>query len=610
MAKWRDKDLDQLFADIKKENDEMLEMQVRGWGALGELYLEQYNQLGDFHTKLSEVWTSKGADAYMTHLDEVKESLWNSYEKAYGNAIALHRIGSEVGALQHTLESLVIEFEKDLDSAWTQYYKDKKDYEENSHDLIPGFDGDNPDEPNRAKLLEEKGYNTRAGNVLGPTMQSIHDTWMRDFWYPDPYTGPLNSQMPSGLGPGGISPPGVPGGPGSISPPPVAPMVAPPPAPTPPNIGTPPNVRNTPPAPTPPPIDGPQLSGPPTAPAVPTAPGAPTAPGIGEAPVAPVVGAPNAPGISPTTNRPAAINRPGISAPSGTESPFAPGKPGAGRMAPPPSMMGPKGAAKPTKNGRPNQPGSLAEPENELGIPGKPGTGQTAPPPGTLGTKGAGRGLRPGKPGRPGVPGGSEAPGTPMGGKPGTGMPPQLAGKGGAKGGKPGATKPGTPPGGKGQFPPTPHLGGPRREDKKPNPHGTKDMPPGMTPGLPGRVRSQGGTPPVMMNPGAKPPSTPGPRGLGVPRSLAPRTKRPYQGSEDMHGVIKPAEEKPVQTHIPRTVRDEKKLRERMQDPYTAERITELHKLAGLPAPVIDVPAPPRPQEAGPVLGYRSGSTA
>ena len=40
MALWRGQNLDQMFALIKAEDNNALEIQVRGWTALGELYQE------------------------------------------------------------------------------------------------------------------------------------------------------------------------------------------------------------------------------------------------------------------------------------------------------------------------------------------------------------------------------------------------------------------------------------------------------------------------------------------------------------------------------------------------------------------------------------------
>lgn len=608
MGKWRDQSLDDMFELMIKENDEALgDTQVRGWAAVAEMYLEEYHNLLDLETKLGEVWTSDAGDAFLVVLKKVREQVYNAWSNAYDNAHALDQIASHIGSTQYLLQQEIFDFEEKLDAKWEQFHKDMDTYKDKSSDLI--MDGSlldkitgerkKPKEPDREALMDDssmgrdgKSPNQLGGDLMESTMNSVHQIWLKDFWIPDAYDGPIRSQQPTGMPPGmggpGMTKPSMTGSPPPPAPPPVAPPpmtppVAPPvnpptqnkPTVTPPNVGRPP---------------GPAVGTPnrPGTPPVPPSVGAPGGPGV------------NRPGVSPATGRPIGV-RP--TAPAAPAVGGVPGKPPAGQMAPPPAAMAPKGGAKGMKPGKGGRPGAPGTP----GVPGKPGAGRMAPPPmtGMSPKSGSKTGKNPGTPGRPGTHGGNQ-PGVPGGmgpaGKPGAAAP----GKPGAsRNNKSGTGRLGSPSGGGAPFAPTPHIGGKRQEKpNRPDRRGFGGK--GITPpgGLPGRVTRQGGTRPVLSGGGITPPPLQR-GGFGVPPSLAPRGKN-ARVSGEAPGVIRPAEEKPVSVPRKRITRDEAKLRELMKNPLTAELINSKSKLLGRPTPVIDAPEPEQQQNMGPVLGYRA----
>ncbi|MGH3750516.1 MAG: hypothetical protein ACRDT8_24345 [Micromonosporaceae bacterium] len=260
-------------------------------------------------------------------------------------------------------------------------------------------------------------------------------------------------------------------------------------------------------------------------------------------------------------------------------------------MAPSPGGMKPKGGSKPLQPTKPGKP--LKSP----GTPGKPGASGKMAPPAGAGTKNPkrnpGTNAKPGNPMRPQAP-----PGTPA--KPG-------ANKGIA--GKPGAVKGGQPRGTTGgQFKAPPHIGAPRNQKRQNQETGQGKLIPqeGMLggPGAP-RVSKPGASRPVLANRASRiTPMSSSPRSLGMPSSLTPPGK-PRRTKADTHGVIKPAKEETKSVSVTPFDPAEaaRKRSERLRDPVVAGYMSELYKVAGMRAPVIDTPAPPRPQVAGPVIG-------
>ncbi|MGH3716912.1 MAG: hypothetical protein ACRDT4_26145, partial [Micromonosporaceae bacterium] len=123
----------------------------------------------------------------------------------------------------------------------------------------------------------------------------------------------------------------------------------------------------------------------------------------------------------------------------------------------------------------------------------------------------------------------------------------------------------------------------------------------GGVPGHPGRVAKSGGVPPVLNNRGGRPQSAPSPKGLGVPQSLAPRTRRTWvEGGTK--GVIRPSDPKSAPTGPPKL--DRKRYQRLKENPEVTEAYEMLKQKIAATAPVIDTPEAPRRQAPGPVIGY------
>lgn len=590
MALWRGKNLYDMFNMMIKEDDNQLEMQVRGWAAMGEVYQEQWSNLLEIKQAMEESWTSEGGQAYLTRLNEVTTSLQTAQTEASGNARALDSVRSWIAASQSTLEGLIIKFEQEeLTAAWDKYWDDLKTYEDKSTDLVPDFldSRSKPTEVKPEDVLESSGYNDKGKAVMDLVATEINKIRTQQLEYPSSYQGPTNSILAAN-----ITPPtpnvGNPGSPGSPE------MPAAPSAP---------NIPAMPASPTVP--AGPQQ---PQAPNVPAVPGVPGAPGMPGAPAAPgMPGAPRAPGAPAVPGAPGmagARGRPGLSPlaasrPAGTPGgapgvtpPTAPGKPGAaGKMAPPMGGMGPKGNKKGVKPGGPGRPGT---PMGSPGAPGKPGmSGKMAPPAGGVPPRNSKK-TPERKPGQPMHPASSGHPGKPA--------------KGG-KGGKPlagrsGAARGGGQPGG-GQFQAPPHIGRPtgKNKTKDQSGYGKFGTPEGSPLGGAPRVTKPGGSRPVLNNRAASPTQTPGARDLGVPASQRPRAKTPGP-RPDSRGVItsgKGSSGRP----IPKVSREahEQGLELRRKHPETADYLNHLFKVAGLRPAVIEPPAPPKAHTVGPVIG-------
>jgi hypothetical protein len=363
MALWRGQNLDQMFALIKAEDNNALEIQVRGWTALGELYQEQRNHLIALKGRLvPPVWGGSGRDEYLTYVDTVAQQLLDAAANATRNARALHEIGSWIGATQTVMESLVKEFDR-------LYAGKVTDANTATHGGLEGisdaFQYGIGGQPDRAELLETLGFNDRGGAVMESAMNGIATAASR-IESAAPYQGPRNANAPAL--PGAPAAPRVPGAPAAPGTPGTGPAPAAPAAPAAPS----------PPAP---PAAPPPVVPPPVAPPPPVTPTRPVVPG-GVRPPAPPASrvAPSMPdrGVArPGAGRPAvpfaSAAEPAASSPA--PSALAPGKPAPGQLAPPPF------AGRPPGKTRPATPSGPASDEPAATAPGKPGRGRIAPPP-------------------------------------------------------------------------------------------------------------------------------------------------------------------------------------------------------------------------------------
>jgi hypothetical protein len=622
VALWREKDLDDMYRMLMREDLASVETQVRGWKALSELFTEQYDKLREYRTGLADRWSSPGGQAYLSKVDQVMASLQAASATFENNAFKLDSARAQIAAGQAALESLIEDFEDGpLTSAWDEYRADE--YDKNHSGGFLGVEGvtdwgSAQDPPKREEVLESSGYNSRGKDVMD-LLTGQMTTLYEEFQYPETYQGPKDAVKSERMGmplPPSIGAPTAPGAPGMPGMPGVPTMPAVPPqfqaATAPP---TPPTAPNLPPG-----VPG-MLGAPgaPTAPGAPGSPGMPAVPPTMATPGAPVApGAPGRPAV-----RPAAVSRPVTpSAPTTPGAPATPGKPGVpGRMAPPPSAMGPRGGKKAAIP--PRRPGTPLGPPSSPGKPGAPG--RMAPPPSAMGPKATKKGAVPARPNRPGTPpdpgsnpgrGDQGRMGPPPAGGPGKGgrssrsggRPGNIPEQG--YGGKPGAGtpgKPGTGSGGpRGQFQPPPHIGAPRTSRKPKQSGYGKFGPPDGTPGTSGapRVTRPGGSRPVLSNKNAVPlPGSVTPRGTGVPSSLKPPAKPP-KAKSDTRGVIRPSGKDPLAEVSP-LKRNDKRRSERLKDPLTRRYLDEFRKVAGLaPLTPLAPPAAPRRHTPGPAIGF------
>ncbi|HEX2417052.1 MAG TPA: hypothetical protein VHJ83_02840, partial [Micromonosporaceae bacterium] len=162
MALWREKDLDDMYRMLMRENLASVETQVRGWKALAELFTEQYDKLKAYREGLVEKWSSPGGQAYLAKMDQVMGSLQTAVTTFENNAWKLDSARAAISGAQGTLESLITEFEGGaFTTAWDEFRADEYDKRHSSGFLgIEGVTdwGDDPEPPKRDEILESSGY--------------------------------------------------------------------------------------------------------------------------------------------------------------------------------------------------------------------------------------------------------------------------------------------------------------------------------------------------------------------------------------------------------------------------------------------------------------------
>ncbi|MGH3716915.1 MAG: hypothetical protein ACRDT4_26160, partial [Micromonosporaceae bacterium] len=232
MALWRDElNLQEMYDLMMGERYDSLEWQIRGWAALGELFLEQHNKLQGFKTSLSQVWTSQGGTEYLTYVDRVIGELHRGWEVASGNALAIDRIRACISATQETLNELLVEFDNTaMADAERQYNEDMDDIRHSSWtDRVRGENTDTPTPPDRVALMESEGYNDAGGSVMDEAAAEIMEQRGR-IENPSRYTGPLNSMLAENMGMVPPAPPSLPSAPAAPAPPAAPAVPVPPPA--------------------------------------------------------------------------------------------------------------------------------------------------------------------------------------------------------------------------------------------------------------------------------------------------------------------------------------------------------------------------------------------